>query len=135
MSLYGKLNTDGTLSDIQTVSAPRTWADGSTDVLLKAPPPGFGKVNYDAVNQVAISAGSPRTLPQLRAALHALAGAAAKLLPSATAWATTQDDEGLHTLAADAQANTTKAEILVARWLQVVPNGAIAVGVNIRGVQ
>lgn len=78
---------------------------------------------------------SPRTLPQLRAALHALTGATAKLLPAATTWATAQDDTSLHTLAADSQANTTKAEILVARWLQMNPNGAIALGISIRGVQ
>ena len=55
MTIYGKNSADGlSLTDIQELPAPRTWPDGSTDVVLVAWPTTSGPYRYDAANQLAV---------------------------------------------------------------------------------
>lgn len=53
LSIRGKLNSAGLLTDIQARDV-RTWADGSTDVVLLSWPVGDGPFGYDATTQLAI---------------------------------------------------------------------------------
>lgn len=56
MPLFGKLSPTGVLSDIQNITALRTWADGSTDVPLATLPTTFDPWTYDAANKLAVAA-------------------------------------------------------------------------------